>query len=371
MVSLSARIKDFFSVLLLGAATITPSTQTAGVSQGFYDFARDFAHLSNIAYCVNAPITPLNPDFTCGNSCKHFPDIELVKTFGGNFFKTSITGYLAVDHVKKEKYVVFRGTFSLADAITDMQFLLSPFLVDVPALNTFSANDTTAEAQTHCEGCKIHDGFSKAFTETWGNIGEDLQKHLDANPDYQLYVTGHSLGAAVALLGATSIKLKGYDPILINYGQPRVGNKPFAEFINKLWFGEGNGLEITPERKLYRMTHWNDIFVGLPNWEGYTHSNGEVYINNRFINPPLKDVISCAGGENSKCYRSSFSLLSQINLLQNHLAYIDYIGYCALNIGRRELADQEHYTGPYYYGHRSEEDFKKLGLELSTPQVEN
>lgn len=367
MVNFGARVKDFFSVLFFGAASVTPSTRTALVSQGFYDAALEFSHLSNIAYCVNAPITPLKSDFTCGQSCVHFPDIELVKQFGGDFFSTSITGYLALDHVKKEKYVVFRGTFSIADAITDIQFQQSSFMVNIPALNSFTANDTSKGAVPACAHCQIHDGFSKAFTETWHNIGDDLQAHLDSYPDYQLYVTGHSLGAAMALLGATSIKLKGYDPILINYGQPRVGNQAFATYINHLWFGNGDGLDINKERRLYRVTHWNDIFVGLPNYDGYTHSNGEVYIKNKYINPPLKDVIACAGGENEKCYRSTFNLFDQINLLQNHLAYIDYIGYCALNIGKRDLEEPQlpKYTGPYVYGNKTEQDFKNEGLELS------
>ncbi|KAG5356304.1 putative lipase [Yarrowia sp. B02] len=349
MVNLGARIKDFFSALLFGASNVSPSTKTALVSQGFYDAALDFSHLSNIAYCVNAPITPLKSDFTCGQSCVHFPDIELVDTFGGDFFSTSITGYLALDHVKKEKYVVFRGTFSIADAITDIQFQQSSFLVNVPALNTFIANDTSPEAQIDCKNCKIHDGFSKAFTETWHNIGEELKTHMDSYPDYQLYVAGHSLGAAMALLGATSIKLKGYDPILINYGQPRVGNKAFADYISQLWFGNGDGLEINPQRRLYRMTHWNDVFVGLPNWDGYIHSNGEVYIKGK----------------------STFNLLAQANLLQNHLCYIDYIGFCALNIGKRDVSSSPifsvlpHYTGPYKYGNKTEKQFLAEGLELS------
>ncbi|KAG5359197.1 putative lipase [Yarrowia sp. C11] len=365
MVNFGARVRDFFSVLLFGGASTSSSTKTALVSQGFYNAALDFSHLSNIAYCVDAPITPLKSDFTCGQSCVHFPDMELVHTFGGDFFSTSITGYLALDHVKKEKYVVFRGTFSIADAITDIQFQQSSFFVNVPALNTFTANDTAPEAKVDCKNCKIHDGFSKAFTETWHNIGPQLQQHLDSYPEYQLYVTGHSLGAAMALLGATSIKLKGYDPILINYGQPRVGNKAFSDYISKLWFGNGDGLEITQSRRLYRMTHWNDVFVGLPNWDGYTHSNGEVYIKGKYVNPPLKDLMACAGPENPKCYRSTFNLLAQINLLQNHLCYIDYIGYCALNVGRRELMDLPHYTGRYKYGHKTEAQFLAEGLELS------
>lgn len=369
MVNFGARIKDFFSVLLFGAASTSSSSKTALVSQGFYDAALDFSHLSNVAYCVHAPITPLKDDFSCGQSCVHFPDMELVTTFGGDQFSTSITGYLALDHVKKEKYVVFRGTFSIPDAITDIRFQQSSFLVNVPALNTFAPNDPSGEAQIDCKECKIHDGFSRAFTETLHNIGPVLQQHLDSYPEYQLYVTGHSLGAAMALLAGTSIKLQGYDPIVINYGQPRVGNKAFADYISTLWFGNGDGLEINRQRRMYRMTHWNDVFVGLPNWDGYTHSSGEVYIKGKWVNPALRDVFSCAGGENPECYRSTFNLLAQINLLQNHLCYIDYIGFCALNVGRREVnelqTDLPSYTGPYRYGNKTEEDFVREGLELA------
>nr|CDX09896.1 lipase [Yarrowia alimentaria] len=350
------KFTEWLSVTLWGAAATTSSTATSSITQNTYDFVRTFSHLSNVAYCVKAPIKSLDDNFQCGNACKNFPNMELVTTFGGDFFQTSITGFLALDHVKKEKYVVYRGTFSIADVITDLQFQQSGFLVDAPALNSLKANDTSESAKIDCKDCKIHDGFKKANTETMTNIGDDLKKHLDSYPDYKLYVTGHSLGAAQALLSAISIKLQGYDPTLINFGQPRVGNAAFANYVDRLFFGEDAGLSVTSDRKLYRLTHWNDVFVGLPNWDGYQHNVGEVFIDWRFTNPPLQYVKSCEGGENPKCYRKDFNLLAQINLLQNHLAYIDYIGYCTLNIGRRAQMNLPRYTGPNTYAHKTEDD---------------
>lgn len=182
-----------------------------------------------------------------------------------------------------------------------------------------------------------------------------------------MFVTGHSLGAAQALLVATHLKLLGHDPTLINFGQPRVGNPEFAAYINQLWFND-TGLIVDEKRRLYRLTHWNDVVVGVPDWMNYTHSIGEVYIDVENVYPKLSAVNVCEGGENDACHRGTFNLWSRINLLQNHLAYIYYIGYCALNIGRRDVMNMPKYHGNYSYQHRTEEGYtgQKPGAELGT-----
>jgi len=78
-----------------------------------------------------------------------------------------------------------------------------------------------------------------------------------ATPAPQVFVTGHSLGAAVAVhcaaeLGASSHSL-GY-PIdgVYTYGQPRVGNQAFADFYMV-------GTQVS-----WRVTHHRDPVPHLP-----------------------------------------------------------------------------------------------------------
>nr|CDX09913.1 lipase [Yarrowia galli] len=383
---------------LFGEPPATLSKTKVQASQDLYNFTAKFSRLANIAYCVNAPVTPLRTDFTCGESCRYFPNMTLDSVFGGDFYSTSITGYIAYNHAEKEKYVVIRGTFSIPDAVTDIQFQNAPWLVQLPehliptqtdmqqkwavrpdlevenkGLDSLKERTPLTEdprlipiKTKECKGCMIHDGFAKSFNETMANAGPQFEKFLTNHTDYKMFITGHSLGAAQALLFGTHFKLLGHDPTMINFGQPRVGNSEFANFINQLWFND-TGLIVDDKRRNYRITHWNDIVVGVPDWMNYTHSIGEVYIDYEDVNPPLNKVAVCEGGENEACHRGTFNLWSRINLLQNHLAYIYYIGYCALNIGRRDVMAMPKYHGNFSYRYGSDPGYSGNGrTELPT-----
>nr|CDX09921.1 lipase [Yarrowia phangngaensis] len=338
---------------LLGMTASTPSTTIASISQGMYNEISYFSRMVNTAYCANAPITPLRTDFSCGDSCQYFANLKLDSIFGGNFYSTSATGLLAHDHKRKEKYVLFRGTFSIPDAYTDIQFQKSPWLAKLPNGVVPKIQSAGGQPLT-CEGCAVHDGFAKAFNETLKNSGHQFDKFLANHTDYKLYVVGHSLGGAMAQMFAVRLKLMGYDPTLITYGQPRVGNKEYAEFVSRLFFNDESGLLVDENRRLYRVTHWNDIVVGLPNFADYTHSVGEVFIASEDLNPPVESVTLCEGAENEACHRGHFSLWERVKILHNHLAYINYIGYCALNIGRRSILNMPNYRGKNTYAHKSE-----------------
>lgn len=326
-------------ILVLAGMLSAVHAQTKAITQDTYDLILKYGQLCNVAYCVRAPGPfGLQDNFTCGKACSHFPDTELVYKFGGNFFSTSITGFLAVNHEKKEKYIVFRGTFSIADAITDIQFLQKPYLADLPPLNTTNINSTHPLARPECPGCEIFDGFQKAYRETMVNMGDNLINHINSNPDYKLVVTGHSLGAATGLLMAINLKNLGLDPVVVLYGQPRVGNKAFADYANSLFFDKGsNGVDITNSTRLYRVTHWNDVVVGLPFWSGYTHTIGEVYISYPNVASPIRYVHSCAGASNRACHSGNFNLFARFNILKNHCSYLSWIFYCAINVGKRDL----------------------------------
>lgn len=299
--------------------------------------------------------------------------MTLEAQFGGHFFSTSITGFLAHDHVQKEKYIVFRGTFSLADAVTDAKFFQEPYMADLPPLNTTNVNSTSSSARVDCPDCEIHDGFQKAYRETMNNIQNDLVAFLGNNTDYKLIVTGHSLGAATALLMGINLKNLGFDPHVITYGQPRVGNKAFAQYADSLFFKQGdNGMDVTDDRRLYRVTHWNDIVVGVPFWSGYTHTLGEVYISYPDVASPIQYVNACAGPDNEKCHAGEFDLLARVNILKNHCSYLNWIFYCAFNVDKREVMedplritrDVEHWSGQF-----KEVEFAKRGVyDAAYPQ---
>ncbi len=146
-------------------------------------------------------------------------------------------------------WVVFRGTESqkrtgkdsfedvFADVKADCNVLLVPFE----------------------QGGSVHKGFRDALDE----VREELSAYLKAlhQPPRTLWITGHSLGAALATLAAA-----GYDDVqgVYTFGSPRVGN---AQFKNAF-----------PVR-MYRVEYNNDVVTAVPPPGLYRHVGELWYID--------------------------------------------------------------------------------------------
>ena len=86
-------------------------------------------------------------------------------------------------------------------------------------------------------------------------FSEVILNDIKQNKDYQIIFTGHSLGGAMATLASYYFKkhnLGENEPILITFGQPRVGNENFAR----------NYMEIISN--VYRIERENDIVSMFP-----------------------------------------------------------------------------------------------------------
>lgn len=158
-------------------------------------------------------------------------------------------------------------------------------------------------------GCLVHDGFYKATHAVLPSIHTEITRLLSTNPTYQVVVTGHSLGAALATLCAADLQLAGFPVELINFGSPRVANAPAAAFISTLLL------------RKYRITHLNDVIVHTPlASQGYAHIVGEWYDDNRSVRP-------CQGSEDKDCADQwPWSSLS----FEQHLTYLNTSILCTL-----------------------------------------
>ena len=81
---------------------------------------------------------------------------------------------------------------------------------------------------------QVHTGFLEAFERLRGELKQVIEEVVGDRRD-SLVVTfaGHSLGAALATLGAAYFSTLGYKVKLVTCGSPRVGNKEFVEFYKE------------------------------------------------------------------------------------------------------------------------------------------
>lgn len=91
---------------------------------------------------------------------------------------------------------------------------------------------------------------------------------MNDNPDIRVTVTGHSLGASLASLAAMSLIGSGINVTTYTFGQPRTGNRAFAEYVDKQ----------APPGTMYRVTHANDGIPQIfPTVIGYRHHSTEYW----------------------------------------------------------------------------------------------
>jgi triacylglycerol lipase len=91
---------------------------------------------------------------------------------------------------------------------------------------------------------RVHKGFSEALDKIWSKVVRALEKHVPA--DCPLFITGHSLGAALATLAASLRPPRA----LYTYGSPRVGDDDFAATL--------------PSVPAYRVVNNRDVVTTLP-----------------------------------------------------------------------------------------------------------
>jgi triacylglycerol lipase len=91
----------------------------------------------------------------------------------------------------------------------------------------------------------VHEGFSNAASTIYG----DLKQHL--KPSYEVYLTGHSLGGAVAGLLAIYLHEEGYKiGAVVTFGQPKFTNEA--------------GVAVYGHLPVVRVVDQNDVVAMLP-----------------------------------------------------------------------------------------------------------
>lgn len=114
-------------------------------------------------------------------------------------------------------FVVFRGTKTIPEWISDATFTQVPY----PPVG---------------DGGRTETGFTDVYDTIGGAIVDEVNRLAASSAYTMLYVTGHSLGAALATLAAPDLAraTRFTAPVLYNFASPRVGDPAFAALVDDL-----------------------------------------------------------------------------------------------------------------------------------------
>ena len=150
----------------------------------------------------------------------------------GIFDKEHPMGFVATSEDGKNAYLIFRGTVTTQEFVKDAKIKWQPYM-----LSNWGR-------------------VALGFFEVYMACRESFIKNLDGlGSDLNLYISGHSLGAALSVLSLPDVVKATHfkQPVLYNFGCPRVGDNDFVTAYNTL-----------PGQTSYRVNNSSDLVTNVP-----------------------------------------------------------------------------------------------------------
>lgn len=173
-----------------------------------------------------------------------FPEVEAFEIVRGRGVDTQ--GFVAVNDL--HMLVAFRGSESLPEWLTNLQ---------------------TAKHSGPWRNTAVHEGFHNAFMAAALKIGEIIGRERQKRQ--QIWVTGHSLGGALAALLAATL-LENRIPVhgLYTFGAPRAGDEEFARQLNAALRGQAH----------WRVVNEGDMVPHIPPELFFSHAGKRKLLRN-------------------------------------------------------------------------------------------
>ena len=187
--------------------------------------SKELVYMSAIAFDT---ISDIN-NWSC-KACSKFPLTDVKAFTNTSLLMQGFVGYSAANGAI---VVSFRGSDNDRNWIDDFDFGQIPYLA--------------------CSECFIHNGFYLGYLTISASVRYQIQLLTAKYRGAKVWVTGHSLGGALATIAALDIKA-AFNPEMkvYTFGQPRVGNARFATYFASR----------IPDS--FRVIHYADIVPHLP-----------------------------------------------------------------------------------------------------------
>ena len=230
--------------------------------------------------------------------------LQTVVTKKCDFLDNKCAGYVAVSHSLRVLVVAFRGTGSTCQLIDEL----------VATIFTPPQDFLNGKVQAY---------FKTAFEDLWQCMEPIVKALVSKNPSYKIWVTGHSLGAALASLASASLAYYNIAPrqnvILYTFGSPRVGDYKYAlqhdQLVNNSW----------------RVVIDNDIVPHLPPLKllliksGAYHHGVEVFYSKKTLtaHSAHRECHGTPHDEDKSCSRSKSPFKNLPDSIKQHRTYFN------------------------------------------------
>jgi hypothetical protein len=185
-------------------------------------------------------------------------------------------------------------------------------------------------------GALVNEYFIQATDLLWANMSRTLGDLEKAHPGYEVWLTGHSMGGAMAMITALRMaKFLERPPVVYTFGQPRTGNAAFGRLVERHLF------------KLIRLVNAADPVPNVPRCDfsangsclstetGYYHAGMEVWFpEGEYENNVMCRFRECAGPEDYSCGEARVTHWNPAE----HNGYFDLIpnGFCKNRVSRTQ-----------------------------------
>lgn len=197
------------------------------------------------------------------------------------------TGILRMD--LKE---TFDSNGTQAILLSNDKFIVLAFRgTEATSIKDIKADAKATTTQCETEG-KIHTGFKEAFEQ----VALDIKKSLDKDEfqEKPLFITGHSLGGALATIAAKKLSHKGGIAGCYTFGSPRVGDEDWIANIKTPIYRLVNAADcvtmLPPGTEIITIVGWIVQFIPhvgksirsllLSKFGGYLHCGNMRYLTN-------------------------------------------------------------------------------------------
>ncbi|KAH0452648.1 hypothetical protein IEQ34_019947 [Dendrobium chrysotoxum] len=172
---------------------------------------------------------------------------------------------------RRDIVIVLRGTATALEWAENLRVNLVPHL-------------DASQAKVECGFQSLYTTPGASMPSLSSAVTEEIRRLVEfyKNEELSITVTGHSLGAALAILVADELNGAAVEtsmpPIAVySFGGPRVGNRAFAERVDE----RGT--------KVLRVVNAHDLVTRVPTWicGGYEHVGKELRVDSK-VSPFLK-----------------------------------------------------------------------------------